>query len=200
MNQPAPEKLAQLRQALEAYESGAVGGGLFDREVEEAKAKVRSRALRLLDQRSRSRKELYDRLLKAEFEPELIEDVLDDLAHAGLVDDGAFAQEWVRQRHKRRGKSSSALNRELREKGVSEADRAEALEQIDPADEEAMAQTLAQKKARSIKAIPSDRRERDKALRRIVGVLARRGFNEGMSLQIAIAALEARCAELRAAE
>ena len=63
-----------------------------------------------------------------------------------------------------------------------------------------MAQTLAQKKARSIKAIPSDRRERDKALRRIVGVLARRGFNEGMSLQIAIAALEARCAELRAAE
>ena len=63
-----------------------------------------------------------------------------------------------------------------------------------------MARTLAQKKARSIKTIPSDRRERDKALRRIVGVLARRGFNEGMSLQIAIAALEARCAELRAAQ
>ena len=47
MNQPAPEKLAQLRQALEAYENGAAGGGLFDREAEEAKAKVRSRALGL---------------------------------------------------------------------------------------------------------------------------------------------------------
>ena len=142
MNQPAPEKLAQLRQALEAYENGAAGGGLFDREAEEAKAKVRSRALGLLDQRSRSRKELYDRLVKAEFEPDVVEDVLDDLAHAGLVNDAAFAHEWVRQRHKRRGKSSSVLNRELREKGVSEADRAEALEQIDPADEQAMAWAL----------------------------------------------------------
>ena len=198
MNQPAPEKLAQLRQALEAYESGAAGGGLFDREAEEAKAKVRSRALGLLDQRSRSRKELSDRLIKADFEPDLIEDVLDDLAHTGLVNDAAFAREWVRQRHKRRGKSRLALNRELREKGVSEADRAEALEQIDPADEEAMAHALAEKKAGSIKSVPPDRKERDKALRRIVGVLARRGFNEGMSLQIAIAALDARCAELRA--
>lgn len=81
---------------------------------------------------------------------------------------------------------------------MSEADRAEALEQIDPADEEAMAQALAEKKARSIKSVPEDRKERDKALRRIVGVLARRGFNEGMSLQIAIAALDARCVELRA--
>ena len=151
-----------------------------------------------MDQRSRSRKELYDRLVKAEFEPDVVEDVLDDLAHAGLVNDAAFAHEWVRQWHKRRGKSSSVLNRELREKGVSEADRAEALEQIDPADEQAMAQALAEKKARSIKTVPPDRKERDKALRRIVGVLARRGFNEGMSLQIAIAALDARCAELRA--
>ncbi|HCT5224937.1 TPA: recombination regulator RecX, partial [Corynebacterium striatum] len=33
-------------------------------------------------------------------------------------------------------------------------------------------------------------------LRRIVGVLARRGFNEGASLRVAKAALEARCAEL----
>ncbi len=60
------------------------------------KAKVRSRALGLLDQRSRSRKELYDRLVKAEFEPDVVEDVLDDLAHAGLVNDAAFAHEWVK--------------------------------------------------------------------------------------------------------
>jgi len=29
MNQPAPEKLAQLRQALEAYENGAAGVGFL---------------------------------------------------------------------------------------------------------------------------------------------------------------------------
>ncbi|MDK4266430.1 recombination regulator RecX [Corynebacterium accolens] len=196
MNQPAPEKLEQLRQALEAYEKGEAEGGLFDREAEEAKSKVRSRALGLLDQRSRSRQELYDRLVQAEFAPEVVDEVLDDLAHAGLIDDAAFAAEWVRQRHKRRGKSRSVLDRELREKGVSQEDRDEALSQIDSADEEAMARALAEKKARSVKSVPADRKEREKALRRIVGVLARRGFNEGMSLNIAISALEERCEEL----
>lgn len=185
MNQPAPEKLEQLRQALEAYEKGEAEGGLFDREAEEAKSKVRSRALGLLDQRSRSRQELYDRLVQAEFAPEVVDEVLDDLAHAGLIDDAAFAAEWVRQRHKRRGKSRSVLDRELREKGVSQEDIDEALAQIDSADEEAMARALAEKKARSVKSVPADRKEREKALRRIVGVLARRGFNEGMSLNIA---------------
>ena len=193
MNQPAPEKLEQLRQALEAYEKGEAEGGLFDREAEEAKSKVRSRALGLLDQRSRSRQELYDRLVQA---PEVVDEVLDDLAHAGLIDDAAFAAEWVRQRHKRRGKSRSVLDRELREKGVSQEDIDEALAQIDSADEEAMARALAEKKARSVKSVPADRKEREKALRRIVGVLARRGFNEGMSLNIAISALEERCEEL----
>lgn len=196
MNQPAPEKLEQLRQALEAYEKGEAEGGLFDREAEEAKSKVRSRALGLLDQRSRSRQELYDRLVQAEFAPEVVDEVLDDLAHAGLIDDAAFAAEWVRQRHKRRGKSRSVLDRELREKGVSQEDRDEALSQIDSADEEAMARALAEKKARSVKSVPADRKEREKALCRIVGVLARRGFNEGMSLNIAISALEERCEEL----
>lgn len=196
MNQPAPEKLEQLRQALEAYEKGEAEGGLFDREAEEAKSKVRSRALGLLDQRSRSRQELYDRLVQAEFAPEVVDEVLDDLAHAGLIDDAAFAAEWVRQRHKRRGKSRSVLDRELREKGVSQEDRDEALSQIDAADEEAMARALAEKKARGVKSVPVDRKEREKALRRIVGVLARRGFNEGMSLNIAISALEERCEEL----
>lgn len=196
MNQPAPEKLEQLRQALEAYEKGEAEGGLFDREAEEAKSKVRSRALGLLDQRSRSRQELYNRLVQAEFAPEVVDEVLDDLAHAGLINDVAFAAEWVRQRHKRRGKSRSVLDRELREKGVSQEDRDEALSQIDAADEEAMARALAEKKARSVKSVPADRKEREKALRRIVGVLARRGFNEGMSLNIAISALEERCEEL----
>lgn len=196
MNQPAPEKLEQLRQALEAYEKGEAEGGLFDRGAEEAKSKVRSRALGLLDQRSRSRQELYDRLVQAEFAPEVVDEVLDDLAHAGLINDVVFAAEWVRQRHKRRGKSRSVLDRELREKGVSQEDRDEALAQIDSADEEAMARALAEKKARSVKSVPADRKEREKALRRIVGVLARRGFNEGMSLNIAISALEERCEEL----
>ena len=104
MPQPSPEKLEKLRRALEAYESGDAGGQLIDAEAEAAKAPVRSRALGLLDQRARSRKELRDRLVAADFEPEVVDTVVDDLAGVGLVDDEAFAKEWVRQRHARRGK------------------------------------------------------------------------------------------------
>ena len=96
---PDPDKIARLQAALDAYEPGT---GLFDREREEALAPVRKRALGLLDQRARSRSELRDRLLKAEFEPGLVDEVVDDLAGSGLVNDEQFAIEWVRQRAARR--------------------------------------------------------------------------------------------------
>lgn len=196
MVQPSLEKIEKLRQALEDYESGAAGGQLIDAGAEEAKASVRSRALRLLDQRARSRKELRERLLAAEFEPDVIDVVLDDLAGVGLVNDESFAREWVRQRHVRRGKSARALNMELKDKGVDAADRAVALEQITEESEEATARKVAEKKARTIKKVPADRHEREKFLRRIVGTLARRGYGQGMTMRISIEALDARIAEL----
>ncbi|MCS5479176.1 recombination regulator RecX [Corynebacterium sp. YIM 101645] len=185
------QKIAQLKEAIAGFRSGQ-----FDREAEEAKAAVRRRALGLLDVRARSRQELRERLIEAEFEPVVVDDVLDDLAAVNLIDDAAFAREWVRQRHARRGKSTRVLEQELRQKGIDSATRAEALDQIDAADEEATARALAEKKARTIREAPADRAETDKALRRIVGVLARRGFPQGMSLRIAREALEERIAGL----
>ncbi|OFK68625.1 MULTISPECIES: recombination regulator RecX [unclassified Corynebacterium] len=196
MAQPSPEKLEKLRQALEAYEAGDAGGQLVDANAEAAKAPVRSRALGLLDQRARSRKELRDRLVAADFEPDVVEDVVDDLAGVGLVDDETFAKEWVRQRHARRGKSARALNVELKEKGVEAADRAAALEQITEESEEAVARRVAEKKARTLKSVPADRHERDKFLRRIVGTLARRGYRQELVMRISIEVLDARIAEL----
>jgi len=185
-------RIDQLRQALADFRPGS----LFDHEAEEAKAAVRKRALLFLDARARSRHELRGRLLDLEFEEAVVDDVLDDLAGVGLLDDAAFAHEWVRQRHARRGKSSRVLDRELQDKGVDSATRADALEQIDAADEEATARALAEKKDRSVRTVPADRAESDKALRRIVGVLARRGFAQGMSLRIARDALDERVAQL----
>lgn len=196
MVQPSLEKIEKLRQALEDYESGAAGGQLIDAEAEEAKASVRSRALRLLDQRARSREELRERLLAAEFEPDVIDAVLDDLAGVGLINDESFAREWARQRHVRRGKSARALNMELKDKGVDAADRAVALEQITEESEEATARKVAEKKARTLKKVPADRHERDKFLRRIVGTLARRGYSHSLTMRVSIEALDARIAEL----
>lgn len=196
MVQPSPDKIERLRHALEEYESGNAGGSLIDTEAEEAKAAVRSRALGLLDQRARSRKELHDRLVAAEFEADVVEAVLDDLAGVGLIDDESFAREWVRQRHVRRGKSARALNLELKDKGVAAEDRAAALEQVTEDSEEAIARQIAAKKARTLKKVPADRHERDKFLRRIVGTLARRGYNQGLTMRVSIEALDARIAEL----
>jgi len=186
------DKIARLQEALDAYEPGT---GLFDRTHEEALAPVRKRALGLLDQRARSRAELRERLLKAEFEPQLVDEVLDDLAGSGLLNDAQFAHEWVRQRAARRGKSARALDMELRDKGVGGADRAAALEQISDEDEEHTARAVAEKSARKVKSAPTDRAEYDKHLRRIVGALARRGFNQGMALRIAREVLNGRIAE-----
>lgn len=191
--QPDPEKLRALQKALEEY-SGAEP--LVDENREKALSRIRERALLLLDSRARSRQELRDRLVKAEFEPELVDEVLDSFQRNGLVDDLAFAREWVRQRFERRGKSAAMLDVELQRKGVGEADRAEALSVIDRDDEREVARALATKKAKQVKRIPEDRQQRDKELRRIVGVLARRGFNSGMSLELAREALDERCAEL----
>ena len=180
-------KLEKLRAAMEKV--AAEGGEpIIDADAEAVKAPIRSRALRLLDSRARSRAELRGRLAENE--------ELDDLTASKLLDDAHFAREWVRQRHAGRGKSRMVLDRELVEKGIPAHLREEALEQVSDADESAIARSLAEKKARTIKTVPADRAARDKDLRRVVGVLARRGFNQGLSMSIAIDAIDARYDEL----
>lgn len=190
------EKVEALKQAIENFQPR---GEFLDPVLEEHKAKVRHRALLLLDHRARSRHELRERLVALELVPDnaIIDEVLDDLTRSKLIDDASFAEEWVRVRHERRGKSRRVLDKELRDKGVAQPLRQAALEQVDDEDEEAVARRLAEKKARSIKAVPADYAERDKMLRRILGVLARRGFSQSMSMRIARAALAQRIEELQ---
>lgn len=197
--QPDPNKVEQLRAALEQYnEQAARGetGSFFDEEREVNTAKARKRALGLLEQRARSAHELETRLLDADFPRELVEDVVDSLTRVGLVDDRVFAHEWVRQRHARRGKSARILDQELRNKGVSQSHRQEALAQVTDESEENVAYRFAEKKARTIKVLPQDRSQRDKDLRKVVGVLARRGFSSGLSMSVAKNVLDARYEEL----
>ena len=193
-NNAKERKLEQLRAALAHYERH--GSDLFDHQAEDAKRQVRHRALLLLDQRARSRHELQERLVALDFDTRVIADVLDELEQSRLVNDHDFAMEWVRQRHELRGKSRSVLDQELRRKGISPEHRAAALEQVDDDAEYDCARELAAKQARQITKPPADYAEQEKYLRRVVGVLARRGFASGMSFAIAKEALEQRIAEL----
>lgn len=194
---PDPDQVARLRRALAAAERDADGSGIVDLDRERAKAPLRARALRLLDQRARATEELRRRLAEDDDAPaELIAEVLADLRSAGLLDDAAFAAEWVRQRARRRGKSRRVLDRELRDKGVAAADRDAALDQVDDAEEEATAAAVAAKRAAAIRRAPADRAERDRDLRRVLGALARRGFPQEVAMRRARAALADRYAEL----
>ncbi|HOX42586.1 MAG TPA: regulatory protein RecX [Myxococcota bacterium] len=85
-------------------------------------------ALRLLDVRERSRRELAGRLREKGFEPAQIEPELERLAEVGLLDDRRFA--CLRARALvRRGQGPRRIEADLRARGVSREDIAAALEQ-----------------------------------------------------------------------
>lgn len=195
-DQPREEKIAALKQALEEWEDGSLPP-LVDAKEEEALAPVKAKATRLLNHRDRSVHEMRTRLLDAEFEPELVDKVVARCVDNGMLDDTRFAQEWVRQRQENQKKSPVVLRRELRNKGVAPAIIDEALEVITWDTQAEIIDQLVTKKAGTVKTVPAGRAEYDKALRRIVGVAARRGFPQGPSLTAARRALDARIEELK---
>ncbi|WP_081511640.1 recombination regulator RecX [Nocardia donostiensis] len=144
--------------------------------VEQAK----DACLRLLAVRARSRSELAQRLAAKGYAEDVTERALDRLAEVGLIDDAAFAQQWVHSRHTYSGKGRQVLAQELRRKGVAPEDAAPALDAISNDDEHARATELVRRKLRSI---PADL-DRDKKIRRLVGMLARRGYPQSVAYSV----------------
>lgn len=142
-------------------------------------AQAKDACLRLLTDRARSRAELAERLAKKGFTAEISQRVLDRLTEVGLIDDADFAQQWVQSRHTHSGRGKRALALELRQKGIDQENAAQALEQISVEDERAKATELV---ARKMRTVSLDDRER--AMRRLVGMLARRGFPPGLAFAV----------------
>ncbi|OON75193.1 recombination regulator RecX [Streptomyces tsukubensis] len=147
---------------------------------------ARSICLRLLTGTPRTRKQLADALRKREIPDDAAEEVLSRFEEVGLINDGAFADAWVESRHHGRGLARRALARELRTKGVESTLIDEAVGQLDSEQEEATARELVDRKLRSTRGL-----DRDKRLRRLAGMLARKGYPEGMSLRVVRQALDA---------
>ncbi len=132
-------------------------------------AVAREIALRLLDVRARSREELRRAMVKKHVPADAAAEVLDRFTEVGLINDEAFAREWVASgEHRMRGKA--VLRQELRQKGV-DRDVAEAALAETEVDDRAVALRFASRKARSLAQVP-----RDVAYRRLCGALGRRGF------------------------
>ncbi|MFH9981656.1 recombination regulator RecX [Streptomyces sp. NPDC017179] len=146
---------------------------------------ARAICLRLLTGTPRTRKQLADALRKREIPDEAADEVLSRFEEVGLIDDGAFADAWVESRHHGRGLARRALARELRTKGVDTALIDEAVGRLDAEQEEATARELVARKLRSTRGL-----DRDKRLRRLAGMLARKGYPEGLALRVVRQALE----------
>jgi regulatory protein len=147
--------------------------------------RARAICLRLLTGTPRTRKQLADALVKRDIPEDVAEAVLSRFEDVGLIDDAAFAEAWVESRHHGRGLARRALARELRTKGVDSALIDEAVGQLDSEQEEATARELVARRLRATRGL-----ERDRRLRRLAGMLARKGYPEGMALRVVKQALE----------
>ncbi len=143
--------------------------------------------MRLLTARARTRSELAEQLIKRGYPDDVSARVLDRLAQVGLVDDRDFAEQWVRSRRVNAGKGKRALASELRTKGIDDELIADALADIDSAAERARAEQLVADKLRRERL--TDESDDAKVARRLVGMLARRGYGQTLAFDVVKVAL-----------
>jgi regulatory protein len=154
-------------------------------EMNDPESVARGVCLRALTGTPKTRQQLADLLTKRGVPDDAAEAVLDRFTEVGLIDDAAYARAWVSSRQAGRGLARRALSAELRAKGVDPEVAAEAVEQVDDEDERAAAQRLVERR------MPSMRRlDRVTASRRLMGMLARKGYNGGLAAAVIREALD----------
>jgi regulatory protein len=147
---------------------------------------AREICLNLLSSRPRTRKELADALAKKGVPDEVAEQVLGRFAEVGIIDDTLFATMWVESRHRGRGLAGRALSQELRRKGVDDEIVRDAVAQLDPDEEAATARSLVRRKLASTRGLTAEAR-----IRRLAGMLARKGYSPGLAFRVVREALQA---------
>ena len=148
-------------------------------------APARALCLRLLTARARTRAELAGQLAKRGYPGDVSTRVLDRLSDVGLVDDAGFAEQWVHSRRANAGKGKRALAAELHTKGVDNEVITSVLGGINPAAERGRAEQLVRTRLRRENLSGDDAR----VSRRLVAMLARRGFDQTMAYDVVNAEL-----------
>lgn len=164
------ERRAEARPGAPGHPEDALG---------DPESVARAICLRLLTGQPRSRAELATALARRGVPAEAADSVLSRFAEVGLIDDRAFAAAWVDSRHAGRGLGRRALAAELRRRGIDDDTTADAVATLDPATEEATARALVRRKLRSSAGLAPEVRAR-----RVVSMLARRGYSADLSLRL----------------
>lgn len=132
---------------------------------------AREKALRFLGNRPRSEWEVRQNLLKAGYEDETIDRVLERLRGVSLVDDAAFVRYWIDNRAQFKPRGEIALRQELRRKGVPREVIDEVLAGVGHSDE-AAARQAALAKAERYRRLP-----RPEFAQKLGAYLLRQGFD-----------------------
>ncbi|WP_460526060.1 regulatory protein RecX [Flindersiella endophytica] len=142
--------------------------------------------LKQLALQPRTKMELARTLSRRGVPDEVAGHVLGRFSEVGLIDDAAFAAAWVESRHAGRGLARRALAHELRRRGVDDRDVDAAVEQLSPDTERETARALVARKLASTRKLEPQVR-----LRRLAGMLARKGYPSTVALTVVREALAA---------
>lgn len=155
------------------------GGGHSEPEEADLDTRARAICLALLGARARTRAELARALAGRGIADDVAAGVLDRYTEVGLIDDAAFADVYVRSARQQRGLGRKALDAELRRRGVTEDVARAAVAGVDNAAEEATARAVVQRRLRSMGGV-----DRLATVRRLVAMLGRKGYPEGMAWRV----------------
>ncbi len=145
---------------------------------------ARQICLQQLGHGPRTRAELAAVLARRGVPDDAAGQVLGRLAEVGMVNDALFAEMWVASRHRGRGLAGRALSQELRRKGVDEELVRGAVDTLDPERELRTAKELVARRLPSTRGLALDVR-----VRRLAGLLARKGYPAGTAFRVVRAVL-----------
>ena len=128
------------------------------------------RALRFLESRPRSEREVRTRLLQHGISEARIDAVVERLRGIGLIDDAAFARFWIENRERFSPRGARALKAELRQKGLTGEIAGEEVQ--DSIDESASAREVALRRAPRLAGL-----DYQTFRQKLWALLARRGFD-----------------------
>lgn len=157
--------------------SRAAGGQT--REPPDPYEHARQICLRLLAARPRTRAELAAALRRKGVEDATAVAVLERLTEVKLVDDEAYAESFVHSGHAYQGLGRRALEAQLRRRGVDGSTASAAVSTVDGAAEEQRARELIRRRVPAVASI-----DEATAIRRLVGLLARKGYPPGLCYRV----------------
>lgn len=135
--------------------------------------RAKDHALRLLEIRGRSVREIRDKLMTKGAARADTDKVIADLTELGLLNDEKFARDWVDSRRRLKPMGPARIRAELTKKGIARDIVEQALADFArDADQESLALSLAEKKMHSWRGL-----ERERIINRMSGFLSRRGFS-----------------------